>query len=75
MARHLPPKPAQDIPFCSILPFLKYSLMHDLALSTVKLLTACVCPNSEAKSEIHLGFDFMTYLVLTQLKLGDNGTY
>ena len=36
--------------------------MHDLALSTVMLLTACVCPNSEAKSEINLGFDFMTYL-------------
>ena len=32
LARHLPAKPAQDIPFCSILSLFIYSFIHDLAL-------------------------------------------
>ena len=45
LARHLPAKPAQDIPFCSIFSFFQYSLIHDLALNAINwnrwLLLVC----------------------------------
>ena len=52
LARHLPAKPAQDIPFCSIFPFFQYSLIHDLAHSAnVKTKYRYVVANSARISE------------------------